>query len=80
MKRILGWTAAALLAALAVFAIWIYQQLGTLETHAVSPDVWMLSGLGSNVGVLRSERGAAVVDTMTFRMQGERIRERARLR
>ena len=27
--------------------------------------------------VLRSERGAVVVDTMTFRMQGERIREAA---
>src|SRR5690606_837457 len=57
-------------------AIFVYQQLESLHTDAVTRDVWMLSGLGGNVGVLRSERGAAVVDTMTFRMQGERIRER----
>lgn len=74
-RRILGWTAILLLAGGAVFAIWIYQQLRALEAESVTPDVWMLSGLGGNVGVLRSERGAAVVDTMTFRMQGERIRE-----
>lgn len=65
----------ALLAGGAVFGIWIYQRLATLEAESVTPDVWMLSGLGGNVGVLRSERGAVVVDTMTFRMQGERIRE-----
>jgi len=76
MKRVfgIGLLVALLLAAGA--AIYVYQQLNSLHTDAVTPDVWMLSGLGSNVGVLRSERGAAVVDTMTFRMQGERIRER----
>ena len=74
-RRVLGWTVVLLLAGGAVFAIWIYQQLRTLEAESVTSDVWMLSGLGGNVGVLRSERGAAVVDTMTFRMQGERIRE-----
>ena len=31
----------------------------------------VLFGLGGNVGVLRTERGAVIVDTMTFRMQGE---------
>jgi cyclase len=76
MKRILGWTLAVVLAGAAVFAIWIYQRLNTLTVQEVTPDVWMLSGLGSNVGVLRTTRGAVVVDTMTFRMQGERIRER----
>lgn len=74
-RRALGWSAVVLLAGGAVFAIWIVHQLRTLEAESVTPDVWMLSGLGGNVGVLRSERGAAVVDTMTFRMQGERIRE-----
>lgn len=75
MRRV-GWALLALLLVAAIASIWIYQQLDTLHTEAVTPDVWMLSGLGSNVGVLRSERGAVVVDTMTFRMQGERIRER----
>ena len=74
-RRALGWSAVVLLGGGAVFAIWIVHQLRTLEAESVTPDVWMLSGLGGNVGVLRSERGAAVVDTMTFRMQGERIRE-----
>jgi cyclase len=76
MKRV-GWALSALLLVAAIAGIWIHQQLNTLHTEAVTPDVWMLSGLGSNVGLLRSERGAVVVDTMTFRMQGERIRERA---
>lgn len=75
MKRV-GWTLFVLLLVAAIAGIWIYQQINTLHTEAVTPDVWMLTGLGSNVGVLRSERGAVVVDTMTFRMQGERIRER----
>jgi cyclase len=75
MKRV-GWALFVLLLVAAIAGIWIYQQLNTLHTEAVTSDVWMLTGLGSNVGVLRSERGAVVVDTMTFRMQGERIRER----
>jgi cyclase len=76
MKRAIGYGLVVLLVVAAGAAIWIYQQINTLHTDAVTPDVWMLSGLGSNVGVLRSERGAVVVDSMTFRMQGERIRER----
>lgn len=75
MRRALGWTVFALLLAGAIAAIVIYQELNALQVERVTEDVWMLSGLGSNVGVLRSERGAVVVDTMTFRMQGERIRE-----
>jgi glyoxylase-like metal-dependent hydrolase (beta-lactamase superfamily II) len=76
MRRVVAWLLFALLLTGAVTGIWIYQQLNMLHADAITADVWMLSGLGGNVGVLRSERGAAVVDTMTFRMQGERIRER----
>ena len=43
----------------------------------VTDDVHMISGLGSNVGVLRTRDGALVVDTMTFAMQGRAIREHA---
>jgi glyoxylase-like metal-dependent hydrolase (beta-lactamase superfamily II) len=75
VKRV-AWPLFLVLLVAAIAAVWIYQQLNTLHTEAVTPDVWMLSGLGGNVGVLRSGRGAVVVDTMTFRMQGERIRER----
>jgi glyoxylase-like metal-dependent hydrolase (beta-lactamase superfamily II) len=76
MRRVVVWLLFALLLTGAVMGIWVYQQLNMLHTDALGPDVWVLSGLGGNVGVLRSERGAVVVDTMTFRMQGERIRER----
>jgi glyoxylase-like metal-dependent hydrolase (beta-lactamase superfamily II) len=74
-RRVAVLATGVVLVVAAVFALWIYQQLRTLETETVTADVWMLSGLGSNVGVLRTERGAVVVDTMTVRMQGERIRE-----
>jgi glyoxylase-like metal-dependent hydrolase (beta-lactamase superfamily II) len=78
MRRFVGWALLALLLVAAAGGLWIRARLRTLETQPVSGDVWLLSGLGSNVGVLRSAEGAAVVDTMTFRMQGERIRERVR--
>src|SRR5690554_6800576 len=76
MRRIVAWLSFVLLLSGAVVGIWIYQRLNLLDAAALTPDVWMLSGLGGNVGVLRSDRGAVVVDTMSFRMQGERIRER----
>jgi len=58
-------------------AIWAWERVRGLELEAVVPDVHMISGLGSNVGVLRTADGAVVVDTMTFRMQGQRVRELA---
>jgi glyoxylase-like metal-dependent hydrolase (beta-lactamase superfamily II) len=76
MRRVVGWLLLALLLVGAGAGIWIYQQLDTLDVEALTSDVWMLSGLGGNVGVLRTAAGSVVVDTMTFRMQGEQIRER----
>ena len=71
-------TRAALVAviAIAIVAIYAYQKVSGIDAEKITEDVHVLFGLGSNVGVLRTERGAAVVDTMTFRMQGEEIRER----
>jgi len=34
----------------------------------------MISGVGGNVGVLATGEGTIIVDTMTFQLQGERIR------
>lgn len=62
--------------AIAVVAIYGYQAVSEIDAEQITEDVHVLFGLGSNVGVLRTERGAAVVDTMTFRMQGEEIRKR----
>ena len=77
MRRILGWGLALLTLALAALAIWGYGRVSSLESEAVTDDVHVLFGLGGNVGVLRTDRGAVIVDTLTFRMQGDAIRERA---
>ena len=66
-----------LLIVAAGLAIDVYQTVATLDTEKISDDVTVLFGLGGNVGVLRTERGSVIVDTMTFRLQGERIREEA---
>ncbi len=77
MRRTLGWGFIVVLVSASVGAIWIYQQITALRTERVTDDVYVISGLGGNVGVLRSDQGAVVVDTMTFRLQGEALRERA---
>ncbi len=74
MRRVAIGIGAALGVLAALAAILGYQRVSTLEVVAVQGDVHVLFGLGGNVGILRTERGAVVVDTMTFRMQGERIR------
>jgi glyoxylase-like metal-dependent hydrolase (beta-lactamase superfamily II) len=77
MRRILGWTLGALALAAAAFAIYAYQSVATLTHEQLTGDVSVIFGLGGNVGVLRTPRGAAIVDTMTFRMQGDEIRKLA---
>lgn len=58
-------------------AIYVYQQVSTLEVEQVTDDVHVIFGLGGNVGVLRTGEGSVVVDTMTFALQGREIRDRA---
>jgi glyoxylase-like metal-dependent hydrolase (beta-lactamase superfamily II) len=77
MRRILGWGFLALLVAAAVGAIYVYEKVEEIEVARVTPDVHVLYGFGGNVGILRTGEGAVVVDTMTFRMQGREIREKA---
>lgn len=75
MRRWVARIALVLLGLIAIAAIYAYQQVSSLETERVTDDVHVLFGLGGNVGVLATERGAVIVDTLTFRMQGARIRE-----
>jgi glyoxylase-like metal-dependent hydrolase (beta-lactamase superfamily II) len=77
MGRILAGIAAALVVVLAVGVIYVHDRVTSLEAEQVTGDVYAVRGLGGNVGVLRTVAGAVVVDTMTFRIQGERIRELA---
>ncbi|HME70476.1 MAG TPA: MBL fold metallo-hydrolase [Myxococcota bacterium] len=77
MARILGRIALVVGLALAVLAVYGVGRVRALRTETISRDVSCIFGLGGNVGVLRTSEGAVVVDTMTFRMQGDRIRELA---
>jgi len=58
---------------IAVALIFGYRRATELEVVELTSDVHAIYGLGSNVGVLTTDRGAVVIDTMTFRAQGSRI-------
>lgn len=77
MRRVAGIVVAVLVVGSAIFAIVGYQQITALQVESLGNDVAVLSGFGGNVAVLRTERGSVIVDTMTFRLQGEQLRERA---
>jgi len=79
MLRKLAIGAAALVALAGAGFVWLYQEITTLETERVTPDLHVVQagGINGNVAVLATADGAVVVDTMTFRAQGARIRELA---
>jgi glyoxylase-like metal-dependent hydrolase (beta-lactamase superfamily II) len=62
---------------LVVGGAYVYRAATGLEVDRVTEDVFMITGLGGNVGVLRTAAGPVVVDSMTFQAQGEGIRARA---
>ena len=72
-----GIAAGVLLCVVGVSAVLLWEEVGSVESEAVTPDVFVITGMGGNVGVLKTAAGAVVVDTMTFEMQGEAIREQA---
>jgi glyoxylase-like metal-dependent hydrolase (beta-lactamase superfamily II) len=78
MTRILGGIALTVVLVLAALAIYVYGQVSSLEVAEVTDDVHVIHGLGGNVGILRTDAGSVVVDTMTFQLQGREVRERAR--
>ncbi len=55
----------------------VYNRLSHLGYESITEDTFLIRGFGSNVGVLRTSAGTVLVDTMTFPMQGKRIRELA---
>ena len=57
---------------------YVYQTAHTLEVVQLSDDLYVIYGLGGNVGVLRTGKGSVVVDTMTLKSQGEVILAKAR--
>jgi len=57
---------------------YVYVQVRALDVERLSDDLFVLRGFGGNTAVLRTDAGAVIVDTMTFTLQGARIREEAR--
>jgi glyoxylase-like metal-dependent hydrolase (beta-lactamase superfamily II) len=77
MLRQLKYVLLVLIVALVGGAGLFWWRTGVLEVTDVTPNIWMLSGVGSNVTVVSTTEGTIVVDSMTFVRQGERIVERA---
>ena len=57
---------------------YVFMQVRALDVEKLSDDLFVLRGFGGNTAVLRTDAGTVIVDTMTFPLQGERIRETAR--
>ncbi len=55
----------------------IFVQVRSLSSEKITADVFILYGLGGNVGVLNTEVGTVIVDSMTLKFQGKRIKAEA---
>lgn len=75
--RKLAWFAVGLVGVFLAVGLYLFQLVRSLEVEQVTDDVFVIRGLGGNVGVLRTGAGAVIVDTMTLEIQGELIRELA---
>lgn len=77
MFRFLTRLVVVLLLVAAGLAGYVYHRLTTLSYERLTDDVYVIYGLGSNVGVLRTDAGSVLVDTMASPIQGKKIRELA---
>jgi glyoxylase-like metal-dependent hydrolase (beta-lactamase superfamily II) len=77
VKKTIRRAVVVLVLVIAAAAIYGYRRATELEVVEVTKDVHAIYGFGGNVGVLATDRGAVVVDTMTFRAQGTKILEAA---
>jgi glyoxylase-like metal-dependent hydrolase (beta-lactamase superfamily II) len=78
MKKILLSLLIAIIVVGVGLTLYLRQDLQQFEVTTLTPDLHMISGdYGGNVAVLRTGAGTVVVDTMTFVLQGEAIRETA---
>jgi glyoxylase-like metal-dependent hydrolase (beta-lactamase superfamily II) len=75
--RKLGIAAAVLIALIGLIVVYLYNRIATLESEKVTDAVHVIFGVGGNTAVLETETGVVVVDTMTFPLQGRRIRDLA---
>ncbi len=77
MARVLGFVAAGLILLVGIAGVALYQQITSFDVERVGDDVNAIYGRGGNVAVLATRRGAVIVDTMTFLIQGRQILELA---
>ena len=79
MRRKLSIVFAVLVLLAGAGTVALYQDLTTLSHEPVTADVELVQagGINGNAAVLRTGDGAVVVDTMTLRAQGVRLRELA---
>jgi len=79
MSRVLWAIAAALVVGVGGTVVHLYSGMNAFRVVEVGDDVHVIEveRLGGNVGVLATGQGAVVVDTMTFRFQGEQLLEMA---
>ena len=55
----------------------VFSQVRALEVKQITNDLYVIYGLGGNVAVLDTDEGTVIVDTMTLKYQGDRIKEEA---
>ncbi|MFT7685451.1 MAG: cyclase [Candidatus Azotimanducaceae bacterium] len=65
----------ALVVIVMVFAGYVFMSVRSLEVETLSEDLHVLFGMGGNVAVLNTQDGTVIVDTMTFQLQGDRIKK-----
>ncbi len=54
--------------------LYLFSEVHSLRSEQLTKDVHVIFGMGGNVGVLRTDAGTVIVDTMTLKYQGKRIR------
>jgi glyoxylase-like metal-dependent hydrolase (beta-lactamase superfamily II) len=74
VRRIIVWGLGGITFLALLLAGALFLAIRSLSVVKVTEDLHMITGLGGNVGVLATGDGTVVVDTMTFAMQGARIR------
>lgn len=77
MGRAAGVVVGAAILVAGLGAVYVYDKVMAFDTEQVTDDVSAIYGFGGNVGVLRTEHGVVIVDTLTFVSQGRRIRDLA---
>ena len=60
-----------------ILGLYVFGQIRSIKIEQITDDVHVLYGLGGNVAVLRTDEGTVIVDTMTLKLQGNLIRQKA---